>query len=125
MLAFIALAGGARRVVALDNEPVAALTARENGLRNRLSASVAAGGVDCLRRRPLFDLAVVNILPRHVFDELGEIAARLRPGAEAVFSGLLEADRPCYEARLDELGLVVCRRRRSDDWVALAARASR
>ena len=54
--------------------------------------------------------------------DLAALAQRLRPGAEAIFSGLLESDRPRYEARLGELGLVARARRRDGDWVALGAR---
>ena len=122
VLAFAALAAGAQQVVALDNDPVAALIAGENRVRNRMRPLVAAGSIDCLRAEPLFDLALVNILPDRVRADLAALAARLRPGGEAIFSGLLESDRPRHEARTRALGLETRRRRREDEWVALRAR---
>ena len=123
VLAFAALAGGARRVVALDNDPLAAMIAGQNRVRNRIWPAVAAGTIDSLRDERLFDLAVVNILPEFIRGDLEALAGRLRRGADAVFSGLLEADRPGYEARLVELGLAPLARRQSGDWVALHARS--
>jgi len=122
VLAFAALAGGARRVVALDNDPLAALIAGQNRVRNRIWPAVAGGAIDCLRRQRIFDLAVVNILPKLILGELAALAERLRRGADAVFSGLLESDRRRYEARLGELGFEPGTCRQSGDWVALQAR---
>ena len=125
VLAFAALAGGARRVFALDHDPLAALIAGQNGRRNRLWPAVAAGGIDCLRAAPAFDLVVVNILPERVAGDLPALAACLRPGADAVFSGLLESQREGYSARLRELGLRPLGHRRSGDWAAVHARLER
>ena len=122
VLAFVALAGGARRVVALDHDPLAALIAGQNGARNQMWPAVAAGAVSCLRAEPYFDLAVANILPEFVVGDLPALVARLRPGADAVFSGLLESERAAYEGRLARLGLATRARRRSGDWAALHAR---
>jgi ribosomal protein L11 methyltransferase len=122
VLAFAALAGGARRVVALDNDPLAALIAGQNRVRNRMRPFIAAGAIDCLRAEPLFDLAVVNILPEFVAGDLAALAACLRRGADAIFSGLLESDRLQYEAGLRRLDLEPRACRRSGGWVALHAR---
>lgn len=122
VLAFAALAAGAVRVVALDNDPVAALTAGQNRAPNRLWPAVAAGAIGCLRRERRFDLALVNIQPERVLGDLPELAARLAPGADAIFSGLLATDRRRYEARLEGLGLATVAGRRHDEWAALHAR---
>ena len=122
VLAFAALAAGARRVVALDTDPLAALIAGQNRAPNRLWPAPVAGGIGCLRAERRFDLALVNILPHLVVDDLPALAARLRPGADAVFSGLLTAERRRFEARLAELGLLPRRRRRGGEWLALHAR---
>jgi ribosomal protein L11 methyltransferase len=122
VLAFAALAGGARWVVALDNDPLAAMIAGQNRTRNRIWPAIAAGAIDCLRPEPSFDLAVANILPEQIVGDLAGLAARLRLGGDAVFSGLLDADRQRYEARLGEVGLEMMASRRSGDWVALHAR---
>jgi ribosomal protein L11 methyltransferase len=89
VLAFAALAAGARRVVALDIDPLAALIAGENRAANRLWPALVAGAIGCLRVERRFDMALVNILPDRVLADLPALAARLRPGADAVFSGRL------------------------------------
>ena len=122
VLAFAALAGGARWVVALDNDPLAAMIAGQNRARNRISPAIAAGAIDCLRPEPSFDLALANILPEQIVGDLAGLAARLRLGGDAIFSGLLDADRQRYQARLGEVGLEMMASRRSGDWVALHAR---
>ena len=124
VLAFAALAGGARRVIGLDKDPVAALIAGQNRAPNGLWPALAAGAVDCLRQAPIFDLALVNILPRRVLGDLAAVAAVLRPGGEAIFSGLLEGDRETYATRLGELGLRPRTWRREGDWLAVSARAA-
>ena len=111
-------------MVALDVDPVAALIAGQNRAPNRLWPAVAAGRIGCLRRSPSFDLALVNILPERVAEDLPALVACLAPGADAVFSGLLEAGRAGYEERLGALGLAVLRRRREGDWAAVVARVA-
>ena len=111
-----------RRVIALDSDPLAALIAGQNRRPNRLWPAVAAGSVGCLRRRQAFDLALVNIQPRLVAADLPALAVRLRPGGDAIFSGLLESEREGYEERLRGLGFEPRERRQSGEWAALSAR---
>lgn len=122
VLAFVALAAGARQVVALDLDPLAALIAGQNRARNRIWPEIVAGAIDCIAAAARFDVAVVNILPELVRDDLPALAGLLRPGADALFSGLIESERPGYEARLAALGLTIHGRRRIGDWAALHAR---
>jgi ribosomal protein L11 methyltransferase len=123
ILAFVALARGADRVVALDRDPLAALIAGQSRALNRLWPVVAAGGIGCLDAGRRFDLALVNIRPALVAGDLAALAGCLRRGAEAVFSGLLESERGRYEELLVGLGLSPRARRRSGDWAALRARS--
>ncbi len=122
ILAFVALARGARFVLGLDNDPVAALSAGENRRRNRLWPALAAGEIDCLAARARFDLALINIRPQRIADGLARLVRRLRPGAEAIFSGLLASEAEAFEARLGAIGLQTQARRRHQEWMALAVR---
>jgi ribosomal protein L11 methyltransferase len=122
VLSFVALAGGARLVVALDRDPLAALIAGQNRAPNEMWPAIAAGTIGCLRAERLFDLAMVNIAPELVAGDLPALVGLLRPGADAILSGLLDSDRDRYEARLRELGLMPRARRRSGDWAALHVR---
>ncbi len=125
ILAFAALLFGAASVVALDVDPVAAVSAAENARRNRLRPAVAAGSLAGLAPGRRFDLALVNIRPEKIRPELPELHRCLRAGAQAIFSGLLAAEARRVEDELQAAGFVAAARRRHDEWAALLTRLRR
>ena len=85
-----------------------------NGLHPRLFA----GRLAALCERPLFDLALVNVVPEQILPEMPGLAALLRPGGEAILSGILvERGRQVLD-RMRGLGFVERDRREAGDWVA-------
>ncbi len=125
VLAFAALALGARLVVGFDIDPVAPVQARANA---RLNAGVLghgrwlffAGETAALRGGPHYDLALVNVLPGHISAALRAIAERLLIGGEMILSGFIEEQEVAVVERCARLGLVVRRTRREGEWVALS-----
>jgi ribosomal protein L11 methyltransferase len=118
VLAFAALLHGARSVVGFDVDPAAPFHARANGALNGLYVQGFAGRLAAIRERPLFDLALVNVVPEQILPEMPELLRRLRPGAEAILSGFLaERGRQVLD-RLGGLGLVERDRRAAGDWIA-------
>ena len=78
-------------------------------LRPRLAA---------LRERPLFDLALVNVVPEQILPEMPDLTLLLRPGAELILSGILaERGRQVLD-RMKGLGFSERDRRTAGDWVA-------
>jgi ribosomal protein L11 methyltransferase len=118
VLAFAALLGGASLAVGYDLDPAAPFHARDNSRLNRLSPVLFAGRLAALREAPLFDLALVNVVPEQILPEMPGVAARLREGGEAVLSGILcERGRQVLD-RMRGLGFLEADRREARDWVA-------
>jgi len=118
VLAFAALAFGAASVTGFDVDPAAPFHARDNSALNGLHPRLFAGRLAALRERPLFDLALVNVVPEQILPEMPALAALLQPDAEAVLSGILaERGRQVLD-RMRGLGFVERDRRAAGDWVA-------
>lgn len=118
ILAFVALLGGARLAVGFDVDPAAPFHARVNRELNHLHPLLFAGRLDALRPGPRFDLALVNVVPEQIADELPGLVASLRPGGEVLFSGILAEKGEEVLAHLRGLGLVERDRRGAGEWVA-------
>ncbi|TNF72298.1 MAG: hypothetical protein EP299_09905 [Acidobacteria bacterium] len=118
ILAFAAFCSGAEYVVGIDSDTVASLLAGQNGRLNDLSVHLLAGTLDSLRRGPLFDVALVNILPKRIRSDLPRLVEVLAPGAEAVFSGILAVEKEEVAADLAAVGFRHRSESRDRDWVA-------
>lgn len=118
VLAFASLLSGACSVVGFDVDPAAPFHARDNSALNGLHPRLFAGRLAALRERPLFDLALINVVPEQILPEMPELVRLLRPGAEAILSGILaERGRQVLD-RMRGLGFVERDRRTAGDWVA-------
>lgn len=116
VLALAALALGAREAVGLDLDAAAVHEAQRNAEANGLAGRVRlfAGPVEALYGTR-FDLALANLLRSELLPVLAPLAAALRPGGHAVFSGLLASERAEVEAALARAGLAVRARREERD----------
>lgn len=122
VLAFAALALGARRAVAFDVDPGAALYARTASRLNALRPRLFAGEVAALAAAVRFDLALVNVIPELILPALPEIAARVGDegggGGELVLSGILAERGNSVLERAGALGFVERGRRTAGEWIA-------
>ncbi|MGB5814420.1 MAG: 50S ribosomal protein L11 methyltransferase [Thermoanaerobaculia bacterium] len=118
ILAFAALCSGAEYVVGIDSDPVASLLAGQNGRLNGLSPHLLAGTLDTLRSGPVFDVALVNILPKRIRPDLPRLVEVLAPGAEAVFSGILAVEKARVAADLAAVGFRRLATGQDGEWVA-------
>ncbi len=117
---------GARRVLALDIDPIAAQATRQNAEANGVADRVIAqeGSLETvLPSARRFDLVIVNILARVILQlaerGLGQLP---RPGARALFSGIIDTQADEVEAALRRAGLETEARRRRGDWILLETR---
>ena len=124
ILAFVAEALGAARVVGLDVDAQAVCVARANARLNQLSPQLFAGSLPALSRVARFDLAVVNILPEHVRPHLPHLVRCLQPGAGLISSGNLTSRRDELLAVWAESGLALAGEKREGEWVAWLLRAT-
>lgn len=127
ILSFAGLLLGAKSVVAYDIESQSVCVARTNCQLNdevleQRSPAFFAGTVNALRRRPCFDLALINVLPERILDHYPDILARLRPGATVISSGNLVNQEQRLLKRFVDWGLTFVGRKVEGDWLALALR---
>ena len=117
---------GARKVLALDIDPIAVQATQENAAANGVAEIIAPleGGLESvLTSARRFDLVIVNILARVIL-QLAEqgLSQILRPGGRAIFSGIIDSQVDEVEAALRRAGLQPAARRRSGDWALIEAR---
>ena len=118
ILSFAARVLGARRAVGFDVDAQAVCVASGNARLNGLPAAFFAGGVEALRPAPLFDLALVNILPESFAGQIPSLARALRPGGRVLSSGNLASRRDELLERWRRRGFALEAERRQEDWVA-------
>ncbi len=128
ILAFAALALGARTAVGFDNDVIAPLHAAVNARLNQMEAGwsasprqavcLYAGTLEALDSGHAFDVALVNVVPEQILPEIDALVARLAPGASAIFSGILRTAGPRFLRELRARGLVRRASRTAGEWVA-------
>jgi ribosomal protein L11 methyltransferase len=124
VLSFAAHLAGAAKVVGVEIDGQAALVGGQNRALNGLWPAWLVGGVRALRPEPLFDLALVNVLPERIADDLGEIHLRLRAGGRAIFSGILTEAAASVVTALRGCGFEPRERRSSEEWSAFLVEAT-
>ncbi len=118
ILSFVALALGAASVVAVEVDPIAALLAVQNQQLNDFRFPLYAGRLGTMKQVRRFDLALVNVIPELIAEDLSRVVRRLRADGRAIVSGFLRDQAEEYERELRGLGLFVIEARVLDDWSA-------
>jgi ribosomal protein L11 methyltransferase len=126
VLAIAAAKLGARRIVAIDNDPLAVRVTGQNVAQNGFSAAVSVSGADLADLEATFDWVVANVITHTLLEMCDALLARLAPGGTLVLSGILatQADEitgafvPHARARGHE-HFELSERRERDGWVAL------
>ncbi len=118
------------RVVAVDNDPIAVLVARENarnnGVARRVSVHLAEGYRSIfVRRQAPYDLILANVLADPLVAMARDLRDHLAPGGIAVLSGLLEMQADRVERAHTLLGLRPLRRIPLGRWTTLLLRKPR
>lgn len=118
ILAFASLMLGAAEVVAFDIDPASPFNAMVNRRLNRLYPRLYVGTSAPLRSDARFDLELINVIPEEIGPEMPGLVRRLRPGGEAILSGILAERGDEVLATVGALGLVERERREAAEWVA-------
>jgi ribosomal protein L11 methyltransferase len=125
ILALAAAKLGLAELFAFDSDALASAAARENARCNGLGERLRlfTGGLEAIGEVS-FDLVVANLLRTEMLPLFGGIAARVRAGGHAVFSGLLENECESVAEALRAVGLRECGVRsradaNGDPWSAL------
>lgn len=122
VLAFAARRLGAGFTAAFDNDVLAPLHAAVNARLNDTDCGLFAGTFSALSPQARFDVALVNVVPEQILPEIEGLTARLSPGAEVVFSGILREAGPAFVRRLRQYGLVREASRFAAEWVGYRMR---
>lgn len=136
ILAIGAVKLGARRVLALDLDPVAVSSARANAELNGLQEAIAVRVSDLLgvlrenaedSGKPLHvtlpvDLVAANILAEIILKFIGDVYAALKPGGLYIASGIYVNKEQAVREGLETAGFEIVSRDAQDDWIAFTAR---
>jgi ribosomal protein L11 methyltransferase len=119
ILAMAAARFGAKRVIAIDDDPVAIATARENARRNKLD-NIDFRVAD-VRRWPFPPR--IEIITANLFSELLiEILPKLQRAQWLILSGILRDQEAQLVRALKRNGIVIVELRRRGKWIAILAR---
>ena len=122
ILAIAASKLGAGHVLALDNDPVAVKTARENVVTNGVQETVRVVNGSLPQVSGSYDLVVVNILARVIVEMIHQgLAERMCSGGKLITAGIITDQMPAVVAALEQNGLTIVGRQQTDDWVCLVA----
>jgi ribosomal protein L11 methyltransferase len=126
ILSIAAAKMGAAKVVAVDTDNLAVKATQENAAQNHVAESIHTlqGSLEnLLSSARRFDFIVVNILAKVILklceNNLGQV---VRPGGQAIFSGIIHDQVDEVEAALRQTGLEPADRRQQGDWVLITAR---
>lgn len=122
ILAIAAALMGARRVLAIDNDPVAVEVAAGNVALNGVGGVVETAAASP-EQTPVekWDLVFANILAETIAGMCGELRERLAGEGVLVLSGIIESRRELVEDALFSNGLTVVETMREGEWLGVIA----
>jgi ribosomal protein L11 methyltransferase len=117
ILALAAARFGAKRVIAIDDDPVAIATARANARRNKINnIDFRVADVRWWPFPPRIEIITANL-----FSELLiEILPKLKRAQRLIFSGILHEQKAHLIRALKRNGIAVLETRRRGKWIAIA-----
>lgn len=123
ILALIAERCGARRVLALDNDPTVAEVARRTLDENRCrGVELRTGTLPDALAGERFDGIVSNVARNFFLDAAMALHDGLRPGGRVIVSGFLRGDADAVASALAEAGIACEPATGEGEWAALTGR---
>jgi len=122
ILALAANNMGAERVLAVDVDKNACLTALHNVRLNQAEKKIQViqGSLEAINAELRFDMVLANLTSASILLRLlPTMSKALRPGANAILSGIWEDEERQLLSNIIKNGLEVTGRRQRDGWVAL------
>lgn len=119
VLSLAAVKLGARRVMAIDTDPLAVEATQENAARNGIGASIETRlGTLGAAEQP-YPLVLANLVAAVLVEFAPSLARSLAPGGTLLASGIIEPRADEVVAAMAGAGLVVAARRDDGEWVSL------
>ena len=113
---------GAKRVWALDNDPVALKVARVNLSCNGVQKRVRLSGTKLNHMRKAFPVVVANLTTETILDLAGTLEKRVAPKGFLILSGILRPKANDLLAHFAANGFRVVRRKSEKEWATLLLR---
>jgi len=128
ILALVALALGAERAVAIDNDPDVIEVATENAERNGLADRLRVSTTPVERVRERFDVVLANIETKVLRPLAKPIVSRVAKGGALHLSGILDGEHAALREHYEAFGLDPTETKKQGDaageaWVLLSFRA--
>jgi ribosomal protein L11 methyltransferase len=122
----LAIAGsyfGARRVLAIDSDPLACATAKRNAYANAVrNVDIRTGDILKHKLAGQFDIITANIFSEILIDALPIWSRHLAAESRVILSGILRSQETTVSRALGRHGFVISEIRRRGKWIALVAR---
>lgn len=123
ILSLAAFRFGARHIEAIDNDPIAISTAKENARLNQIRGiGFAVQDVKKWRPQTELDVVVANLFSQLLIAALPVIRKCLKPGGLFIFSGVMRTEEEGVVRAIRQNGLQLEEIRRRGKWIALAGR---
>ena len=110
---------GARRVCALDLDPVALKAARENLRSNDAEQKIQLSETKVSRLRSSFSLVAANLTAEVILNLADGLTKRVAPEGLLILSGILNTKAKTVINALTASGFRVVRRKREKEWLTL------
>jgi ribosomal protein L11 methyltransferase len=109
---------GARKIWAVDNDPVALTVARENLRANKVATRVHLCGTKLSRIKKTFSVAVANLTAETILEVAGALEKKVAQNGYLILSGILH-QRSNAIARRFAAKFRTVKRKRTREWVTL------
>jgi ribosomal protein L11 methyltransferase len=113
---------GAGKIVAIDNDPIAIFTAKQNARANQITGVRFGVGDAKKALRGRFDFITANLYSDLLVKMLPRFRQSLDRNGRLILSGVLRAQEPEFIRALRANRFHIAERRRRGKWVALAVR---
>ncbi len=110
---------GARKVFAIDNDPVALKVARQNLIANGAARKVRLSGARLNEIRRVFPLVVANLTAETIIDLADGLAKKVAPGGYMILSGILRDKSGAVRRRFVAGGFKAFKQKREREWVTM------
>ncbi len=119
VLSLAAVRLGARRVMAIDTDPLAVEATRANAARNDIGASIETRLGTLAAGDRSYPLVLANLVAAVLVELAPPLARSLAPNGTLLASGIIEPRADEVMAAMAGAGLVVAARRDDGEWVSL------
>lgn len=113
---------GARKVWALDNDPVALKVARKNARCNRVQGKIVLQATALNRIRRSFPLVVANLTAETILELAAALETKVAPRGFLILSGILTPKANAIIQRFKLAGFRMARRKHEKEWATLLLR---